>query len=213
MWDVAARYSGEFNGFKLAVAAAYNDVSSKGCNEIQAGFAITCGSGANAPPSIFGTAGTGFGGYNNLAGAFGAYGFEATYFQVGAYVEHVPTGLWAYGAYGHFDQDLVIGGVNQGVPEQDTWYVKAGLRERWHPLGHTVLYGEYETVSDAYQVRSGDFRLWGLGVVQEIDAAAMSLWISYRNIEADDHDPTAQATFGSSEATFQYVKAGALINF
>ena len=28
-WDVAARYSGEFNGFKLAVAAAYNDVSSR----------------------------------------------------------------------------------------------------------------------------------------------------------------------------------------
>ena len=29
MWDVAARYSGEFNGFKLAVAAAYTDVSSR----------------------------------------------------------------------------------------------------------------------------------------------------------------------------------------
>ena len=33
MWDVAARYSGEFNGFKLAVAAAYNEVSSERCNE------------------------------------------------------------------------------------------------------------------------------------------------------------------------------------
>ena len=28
MWDVAARYAGEFNGFKLAAAAAYNEVSS-----------------------------------------------------------------------------------------------------------------------------------------------------------------------------------------
>ena len=26
----------------------------------------------------------------------------------------------------------------------ETWYVKAGLRQRWTPLGHTVLYGEYE---------------------------------------------------------------------
>ena len=25
----------------------------------------------------------------------------------------------------------------------DTWYFKAGLRERWTHLGHTVLYGEY----------------------------------------------------------------------
>jgi hypothetical protein len=55
--------------------------------------------------------------------------------------------------------------------------------------------------------------LWGLGVVQEIDAAAMSIWISYRNIEADDHNQTAIDEFGSSEATFQYVKGGALINF
>ncbi len=208
MWDVAARYSGEFNGFKLAVAAAYNEVSSHGCNEIQAGFDDTCGSGGG---TIFGTPGTGFGGYNNLAGVFGPGGFDANYFQIGAYVEHVPTGLWLYGAWGRFDQDLNV--VDFDLPRQDTWYVKAGLRERWHPLGHTVLYGEYETVRDAFQVDSGDFRLWGLGVVQEIDAAAMSIWISYRNIEADDHNQTAIDEFGSSEATFQYVKGGALINF
>ena len=27
--------------------------------------------------------------------------------------------------------------------EPDHWYVKAGLREHWHPMGHTVLYAEY----------------------------------------------------------------------
>ncbi len=53
--------------------------------------------------------------------------------------------------------------------------------------------------------------LWGLGVVQEIDAAAMSVWVSYRNIEADD-DGTYTAV-GARYADFQYVKAGALINF
>ena len=35
MWDVAARYSGEFNGFKLAVAAAYNEVSAGPCNGLR----------------------------------------------------------------------------------------------------------------------------------------------------------------------------------
>ena len=38
-------------------------------------------------------------------------------------------------------------------------YVKGGaLRERWHPLGHTVLYGEYEKFDDAnsdYLVNAG----------------------------------------------------------
>ncbi len=31
IWDVAARYAGEFNGFKLAAAAAYSD-STRDCN-------------------------------------------------------------------------------------------------------------------------------------------------------------------------------------
>ena len=54
-----------------------------------------------------------------------------------------------------------------------------------------MLYGEYEKFDGANPdalVNLGLTRstqLWGLGVVQEIDAAAMSLWISYRHIEAD----------------------------
>ena len=44
-------------------------------------------------------------------------------------------------------------------------------------------------------------------MVQEIDAAAMSMWVSYRNIEADD------GAVAGGEAEFQYIKAGALINF
>lgn len=133
------------------------------------------------------------------------------YFQVGAYLEHVPTGLFAYGAYGNAQYDIATG-------DSDTYYVKAGLRERWHPLGHTVLYGEYENnkaSGDAFVqtgangnalTNSSDFDLWGLGVVQEIDAAAMSLWLSYRNIEYSDNS-------GGSYEDFQYIKAGALINF
>ncbi len=70
-----------------------------------------------------------------------------------------------------------------------------------------MLYGEYETVDDAYGNTTGDFELWGVGVVQEIDAAAMSLWLSYRNIEADND------SVWTWDADFQYVKFGALINF
>ncbi len=63
--------------------------------------------------------------------------------------------------------------------------------------------------------------LWGLGVVQEIDAAAMSLWLSYRHIDADLGGvgcTNGAATAGRLDAScstenFQYLKAGALINF
>ena len=59
-------------------------------------------------------------------------------------------------------------------------------------------------------------------MVQEIDAAAMSLWVSYRHIEADiEGDGCAGATqttavgldVGCGTDSFQYLKAGALINF
>lgn len=125
------------------------------------------------------------------------------YFQVGAYLEHVPTGLFVYGAYGNAQYDVATG-------ESDTYYVKAGLRERWHPLGHTVLYGEYENnEADGALANAGSdtsFDLWGVGVVQEIDAAAMSLWLSYRHLDYSNDT-------GTNYEEFQYIKAGALINF
>ena len=55
--------------------------------------------------------------------------------------------------------------------------------------------------------------MWGLGVVQEIDAAAMSIWLSYRHFEGD-FDLNGAAAGGAFDLDdFQYVKAGALINF
>jgi hypothetical protein len=124
----------------------------------------------------------------------------------------VPTGIFVYGAYGNAQREIAAG-------ESETWYAKAGLRERWTPLGHTVLYGEYENnqadgaafvqvngVAGLGANPDSDFTLWGLGVVQEIDAAAMSLWVSYRHI---DYDDSSTVNFDD----FQYVKAGALINF
>ena len=74
--------------------------------------------------------------------------------------------------------------VARATTKPDHWMVKGGLRERWNPLGHTVLYGAYETTSDRDQHWSCEreslatVRQWGIGAVQEIDAAAMSLWLT-----------------------------------
>jgi hypothetical protein len=168
-WDVAARYAGEFSGFKVAVAGAY--------------FENTDGSGLP----------------NNSADG-------DKHFQIGGYVENVATGLWAYGAYGKLNNDLATAALD----DAKTWYVKAGVRERWNSLGHTVAYGEYLNGDQSNNgVDAGNFQLWGLGVVQEIDAAAMSMWLTYRNIQADD----GVAGAAGNSIDFQYVKAGALINF
>jgi hypothetical protein len=139
---------------------------------------------------------------------------DTEFFQIGGYVQHIGSGLFGYVAYGQLDAD--------GGPRlNDFWYVKAGMRQRWHSLGHTVLYGEYKNSENNFLGNIGpdgdantddDFvsvsevNLWGVGVVQEIDAAAMSMWLTYRNLSGSD------SVFGDV-ADFQYVKFGALINF
>lgn len=181
IWDVAARYAGEFGGFKLAAAAAYSESTDA----------------------------------LNTTG-----GDKSQYFQAGAYIQHVPTGLFVYGAYGNYQTDDSLATTqlldDDGLPvfgpnkEQETYYIKAGIRQRWTPLGHTVLYGEYlnnQIEFDRNALGDRELEWWGLGVVQEIDSAAMSLWLSYRHFEGTDDN------LAVNPDDFDMVKFGALINF
>ena len=181
MWDIAARYSGEFNGVKVAVAAAYNEVNDRD--------------------------------YNNLREALGVT-VDANYFQIGAYAQHVPTGLFVLFNYGHLEQDSNSTFAN--TPDADTFYVKAGIRQHWNSLGHTVLYAEYLNGQDGALNTSLDdpgnkseLEVFGFGAVQEIDAAAMSVWIKYRNLSGSATEEGVKLT----AEDFNYVGLGALINF
>jgi hypothetical protein len=116
--------------------------------------------------------------------------------------------------------------------------VKAGLRERWASIGHTVLYGAYlqrndmfneDIISPAlgFEATSTETREWQVGVVQEIDAAAMSLWLQYDHFDASASGCATVGGFeggagpagscnGPAAASFdkmQLVKFGGLINF
>ncbi|SFV38551.1 porin [Hyphomicrobium facile] len=179
-WDVAARYAGEWGDFKVAGAVAYSETSRFSDDSVNV-----------------------------------AQPFDSQYLQVGLYAEHVPTGLFAYGAYGHLDLN------GSGVSANETFYVKGGIRQRWNPLGHTVLYGEYERAENNFSsavdanddltfLGKSNVKVWGLGAVQEIDAAAMSIWVKYRHIDADMTDVVEGSIPTDS---FQYVGMGALINF
>lgn len=93
--------------------------------------------------------------------------------------------------------------------------MKGGIRRQWLPLGHTVLYGEFGQYLDqlgpaalAAGATSSEFTRWGIGAVQEIDAASMSIWLKYREHEAEI---TGIAPGGIDD--FRYVSTGALINF
>ena len=159
---------------------------------------------------------------------------DTKFFQIGAYVQHMHSGLWLYGAYTDIESDDQFVNGDAGYLNNDSWYIKSGLRRRWHPLGHTVLYAEYQHWNQdalrAYGINNGgapgggtcsaffaectaETDMWGLGVVQEIDAAAMSLWLTYRNIQADVKDVRGGSTGSVPTEDFQYAKFGALINF
>jgi hypothetical protein len=179
VWDVGGRYAGEFAGFKVAAAVGYGEVTS----------------GNNFPQG-------------NLTGLNGGTGFiplfapGSQYFQAGLYLQHVPTGIFGLVNYGNLD-------VDGAADSSETWYFKAGLRQRWTPLGHTVLYGEYDrNENGAGSGSESDW--WGLGAVQEIDNAAMSIWLSYRQFSADD-GLTGPAHENLKD--FDMIKFGALINF
>lgn len=160
-WDIAARYAGEWHDFKVAGTVAYSQSSDYNFNSV------------------------------NMVQPAGS-----DYLQVGLYAEHIPTGLFAYGAYGHLDMNVA------GVDSNQTYYIKGGIRQRWIPLGHTILYGEYEHAENNLPTLVVDggagvlgvadgtsINMWGLGAVQEIDAAAMSLWLKYRNLDASASVP------------------------
>ncbi|MEQ1577904.1 MAG: porin, partial [Hyphomicrobium sp.] len=186
-WDVAARYAGEAGGFKLAVAAAYS---------------------SNVDENVLG----------------GVVARDSQYFQVGAYVQHVPTGLFLYGAYGDESSDNVDGGTATRAAfgafsvDSDHYYIKAGIRQRLSSLGHTVFYGEYADHNDmgsidliAAGATNVELQRWGLGIVQEVDAAAMSIWLKYRNMDASADAPAAAGLNDLQDIDF--VGMGALINF
>ena len=113
-------------------------------------------------------------------------------------------------------------------PEGNEWYIKAGLRQHCLPLGHTVWYGEYGQNNDRMNsqvflsgVTNTQERQWGLGVVQEIDAAAMSVWLGWRHYTADAtcnrkhrHSCLNTLNFGHNDLdNMDIIKSGALINF
>lgn len=147
------------------------------------------------------------------------FNFEANrrdnYLQAGLYIMHVPTGIFVYGAYGKEDPTNLTAAGNS-IPDDHHLYAKVGLREAWIPLGHTVMWGEYaqynNMTSDALidaGATSTRIDRWGFGVLQEIDAAAMSVWVKYRNL-AGTVDGVPELNHIDDYNT---VVAGALINF
>jgi hypothetical protein len=115
-----------------------------------------------------------------------------------ASILHVASGLYVTGAYVNQDNDTA------GVPDTTLWYLQGGIAKNWTGLGNTVLYGEYANVENA-SGGSIDSDMWGFGVVQHIDAAAMEVFLSFKQYGAESGATTAD--------DFNVVLGGARIRF
>jgi hypothetical protein len=115
---------------------------------------------------------------------------------------------------------------NSNANQTDVWFLKAGIKRNWTPLGATVLFGEYGRYSNEFSgicgvpggavedgggignqfcvtslsngfgnandpgdetamVTSSRVSRYGLGVVQEIDSAAMHLFFRWQHTTLD----------------------------
>jgi hypothetical protein len=179
-WEIAGRYAGKAAGFKLAFGV---------------GYSVNTDEDTQPPPVSLSK--------------------DSAFFQAGGYAEHLATGLFVHAAYGEEDNNGKQTFAGFTEPNSHQWYVKGGMRRQWLALGHTVFYGEYGQYIDQLGpaalvagATSGEFTRWGLGAVQEIDAASMSLWLKFREHEAD----ISGGALGDID-DFRYVSTGALINF
>lgn len=181
-WQIAARYAGEISGFKVLVGVGYS-----GSTDEKLAVSL---------PTLIEK--------------------DSNYFQAGGYAQHLATGLFVHGAYGREDNGgtVLAGGITP--PDSEHWYVKAGIRKAWSSLGATVVYGDCGHYIDqigpgalAVGVTSSELDQLGAGVVQEIDAAAMSVWIKYREQSANISGATAIGGLDDLHT----ISAGALISF
>jgi predicted porin len=104
-----------------------------------------------------------------------ADGGDSEVTQGSASVMHIPTGIFLAFSTGELGLD--------GADDEDYWYLTGGVERVFNHRGKTTFYVEYGDYNDP-----DSDEMWGAGIVQSIDAAAMDVYLQYRNVEEDDGD-------------------------
>ena len=216
VFDVAVKYAADFNSFKVSAAFGWTHVLDEGCAAPGPGcFGAVFGGGGGAP--------------------FQSARREVDILQVGASAMHVPSGLFVYGLWQQEDNSgnqlgaaVPAGGIfgasasSTAQNKNEVWYLKAGIKRTWNPLGASVLFGEYGEYQDQYaglcagglnnnnqfggacaaafqtgptsggassitagNITGSTVTRYGIGVVQEIDSAAMHLFARWQHLDMD----------------------------
>lgn len=136
-------------------------------------------------------------------------------------MQHTASGFFVAGSYGEQTDNAIV----LGRDTMNGWSVIGGMGRKFSPLGKTTIwvrYGEYEGrsfdannggIDDSY----GNTEVLSLGVNQQIDAAAMELYLSYYHVTGEMVQFNNLGTFASAgtygAADFDAVLFGARIKF
>jgi predicted porin len=187
-YDVALRYANEWNGVRVAAGIAYQYDSSgiTGGGPISAS---SCGTYNVASP---------------LTPANNGSDAECESIGASASVQHVPTGLYMAAAYGIAFDNRAPAGVGD---ENWGWHITGGVNRKWSPIGATNIWGMYTYQENDVGFVVGDENLtvYGVGIEQDIDAAAMKIYAHWKRMEAE--------AFGFEEGTTDQFVIGSLIRF
>lgn len=220
-WDVTLRYTKEWNSIKVAAAIGYIESSDGTSNT------ISCTSTATAAANGFSSRDTNC---NLWSGSFSLL--------------HAPSGLFVSFAGGEYEDNGLSAIISSNIGADyaadsgtDYVYVSGGIQRNWWSYGTTTFFGEgmnsgrgsvcvgancllpaddplNASGADAV-VKSADYSFWGLGFVQNIDAAAMTMYVLFRTFETDLDltDVSGEGVDARSVEDMSVVFAGARIKF
>ena len=168
MGGVALTYKNEFHDFKVLAKAGYEETS----DSFNPSFACNP---------------------NNTAADM-----DCNWWGVAGTIMYTPRGLYVYAGYGELNDDSRDNIPPTADSTDTTWFIQAGIEQKWCPLGKTTVYAMYRhdnpgsnvtkltnsADADTF-VQEGDFDFWSGGVVQNIENAAMDLYVIYRHSEGD----------------------------
>ena len=138
-------------------------------------------------------------------------------------VMHAPTGLYVYGGYGEQRDDSEAAANPLAQSRDKMWFIQGGIEQKFVELGKTTVFGEYRKDNAGSNldksftsggvngfIHDSDINFWAAGVVQNIDAAAMDMYLIYRHA---DGDTTNSGGAKVSIDDFDMLIAGARIQF
>lgn len=201
IWGMALTYAGELGAFEVEAGIGYGEMTLRDeeCTEV-----------------------TVVGGIKSDCQEYG----------MSLNVMHNPSGIFVTGAYGkridHGRADRLAVAGYAADEDLQFWHIQAGIEQKWTPLGKTTVFGGYQDRDSGMPVNddggalityngnnviSSNIEMWEVGVNQQLEAAAMDLYLHYKHYDAELVTDVGGAATAVSTEPFQTLIGGARIKF